>query len=96
MGFIKLSGYWQDVIERALWTFFQGYGAAWGVASLPALIPTYDKLFTTVNWQTGVAATALSIIKSVSLKNVGSKNSASVLSGVSAPAKPIKPIKKPK
>lgn len=77
--FTNLPRYWQDVLERAGWTFVQGYGAAWGVASLPALIPTYEKLFTAVNWKTGVAAAALSIIKSVSLKNVGNKNSASIL-----------------
>lgn len=96
MAFIKLSGYWQDVIERAAWTFLEGYYAAWTVASLPALIPTYETMFTAHNWQTGVAAMGVSIIKSRAVKSIGNRNSASVLSGVSAPTKPVKPIKKPK
>lgn len=74
-----LINYWRDVAERAGWTFFQAYGAAWSVASLPALIPSYDKLFVALNWQTGVAAMAYSIIKSLSVKNIGDKDSASVL-----------------
>ena len=71
--------YWLDVAERALWTFVQGYGAAWTVASLPALIPTYDNLFTAVNWKTGVAAAFLSLIKSVTGRNIGTRNTASFL-----------------
>lgn len=93
---IKLSGYWQDLLERAVRTFIPTYYGAWTVASLPSLTPTYDAMFRLASLQTAFAASVASVAISLGAKRIGNRNSASVLSGVSAPTKPVKPVKKPK
>lgn len=78
---MKISRYYQDLLERAAQTFWQGYLAAWIVASAGA--PDYDKLFTVFNLQLGVVALALSTMKSGIVQRVTKKDSASTLKVVS-------------
>lgn len=66
--------YWQDVAERAGRTFLQGYLAAWLLEGAD-----YAHLFTINNAQFGAVACALSLAMSLGAKNVGDKNTASLI-----------------
>ena len=79
-----LIKYWQDVAERAGWTFIEGYAGWWLIAAGGALkdrdfVGAYDYLFTVNNLRAGVVVMAISIVKSRLVKNVGEPSTASIL-----------------
>lgn len=76
---MKLSKYQWDLAERAGRTFLQGYLGAWAIASKRVPSNTYAELFTLHNLQYGVVMLAASIGMSLGVKNIGDKDSASVL-----------------
>jgi hypothetical protein len=69
------SPFSNDVLERAVRTFLQGWLGAWLATGAD-----FDGLVSTDNLKVGVVAVALSIAMSMGLKNVGkNKNSASII-----------------
>lgn len=61
--------FYLDLLERALWTFVQGFAAAWLVTSE----------LTTAALMVGVVGGLISVAKSIVAKGVGDKESASTL-----------------
>lgn len=87
---MKIPQYWQDLTERAARTFIQGYLGAWTLASIKTPGDTYTQLFTITNLQAGLVMVAYSVAMSLGVKNIGDKNSASILTASLTRTKPIK------
>lgn len=64
-----------DMAERVVWTFVQGFLAAWIVVG----DIEGDRLFTEANLKVGLAAGAVAAVKAVLASRIGSKDDASTL-----------------
>lgn len=69
-----LINYWRDVAERAVKVFLFAYFARWFEAGRE-----FDVLFTRDNFEAGVIGLAASLAWNLGAKNIGDKDSASVL-----------------
>lgn len=80
-----MSEFIKDVAERAGKTFLQFYLGTWMLTSgfldtkIDQHSASFDLLFTVTNLKAGVVGVALSVATSIGTKQIGDKNSASLI-----------------